>query len=745
MTFYWTPLSLTLSLIVLIVAVVCCWLSWRRSGYATSMGWLELFRLVLILLAVITLNQPELTQQFQPTEKPTLVVLYDISGSMQTQDVIDPLQPAAIPKTRSEFVAELIGKSHTGQTAPQTSQQPSELPELWRPAAANLDIVFEPFSSELETPEQGTDLNSAISKASERHDNLRGIVLLSDGDWNLGKTPAAAATDLRMQNIPAYTIGIGSEDRLPDIELASIDAPTFGIAGKTLRIPFQIMNWLPRDRDLKVTLTGTDGQKIEKMVLASGMARVRDTVNWLPQKVGKYELKISIPVDDAEINPENNELTIPITIQRETLKVLIVESYPRWEYRYLRNALERDPGVDVNCLLFHPDLDDVGGGRGYLEAFPTEKELFEYDVVFLGDVGSDGSQLTLENIEHIRQLVRSHAGGLVFLPGFRGKQATLFTSELEDLYPVITDAALPRGVGTPHPARFSLTEAGRRSLLTRLEMDERENERVWNVLPGFQWYAAAQRAKIGAQVLAVHETESSRYGRVPLIVTRSSGTGKVLFMGTDGAWRWRKGVEDLYHYRFWGQVVRWMAYQRNMSQGESMRLFYSPERPEANAVLTLNVNVMNSSGEPLREGTVITQMTSPSGQTNAVTLAPAGEDSWGLFTGTFTPVEGGEYTLFTKCVETGSELETRIAVEGLERERIGEPVRNDVLREIATISRGRLVGISEISSLVEEIAELPEPEPVTRRYRIWSHPAWGAFLVLLLSLFWIGRKLAGLA
>src|SRR5438105_12925440 len=50
-------------------------------------------------------------------------------------------------------------------------------------------------------------------------------------------------------------------------------------------------------------------------------------------------------------------------------------------------------------------------------------------------------------------------------------------------------------------------------------------------------------------------------------------------MGTDGAWRWRKGVEDKYHYRFWGQVVRWMAYQRNMVKGETMRLYYSPDQP----------------------------------------------------------------------------------------------------------------------------------------------------------------------
>src|SRR5690606_8522300 len=157
-----------------------------------------------------------------------------------------------------------------------------------------------------------------------------------------------------------------------------------------------------------------------------------------------------------------------------------------------------------------------------------------------------------------------------------------------ELYPVVTDPAVPRGYGSSHPARFSLTESGRRSLLTRLEIEERQNERVWSTLPGFQWYAGALRAKIVGQVLAVHETESTRFRRVPSSVTLTSGTGKVLSMGTYGARRWRKGVEDLYHYRYWGQVVRWMAYQRNMSQGESMRLFYSPDRPEADNVLTLN-------------------------------------------------------------------------------------------------------------------------------------------------------------
>ncbi|MEZ6042032.1 MAG: hypothetical protein R3C20_16130 [Planctomycetaceae bacterium] len=727
MSFHFTTATLLTTIIVLLIAGACCWISWKRSGFAKRFGWLELLRFAIVVVVLITLNQPEVTRRFVPDERPTIVVLHDVSQSMQTRDVVTETSEARSPDRRRELVDRLIQ------------------PERWSAAEGRVDIVFEPFSSSLANPEKATDLNSALILASEQHTSLRGVVLLSDGDWNLGSAPHVAATSLRMKKVPVFAVGIGSEQRLPDVELTGLDAPTFGVIDKNVRVPFRLMNWLPRDLETVVTLTGTDGAEIEKRVRIPGMGQLQDTIEWRPAKTGDYELTLKLPVDDREAVADNNELSFPITIRQEALKVLIVESYPRWEYRYLRNALERDPGVEVNCLLFHPDLEGVGGGRGYLETFPDENQLFEYDVVFLGDVGVDSQQLTVQNCELLGQLVRSHAGGLVFLPGFRGKQLSLLTTELEELYPVVPDEAQPRGVGSSRPARFALTEAGRRSLLTRLEADDDGNERIWRDLPGFQWYAASLRAKVGTEVLVTHDADTTKYGRIPLIATRPSGTGKVLFMGTDGAWRWRKGVEDLYHYRFWGQVVRWMAYQRNMSQGERMRLFYSPDRPEADNVLTLNVNAMTDAGEPLREGRVTVHATSPSGHSETIRLKAASSDSWGLFTGTFVPGEGGVWKLVTLCEETGATLETDVSIQGLERERIGQPARFDVLREVAEISRGRVVDASDLSRLVDDIAQLPEPEPVIRRVRIWSHPLWGALIVLMLGAFWTGRKLAGLA
>jgi hypothetical protein len=527
------------------------------------------------------------------------------------------------------------------------------------------------------------------------------------------------------------------------VELSSFEVPTFAVAGKPLRAPFTIESSLPRDEVAVLEMKSSEGDIVTKSVTIPAMSRLHDVITWKPEKPGEIKLTLTIPPTGGERFTENNRIEAPLSVRKEKLRVLVIESFPRWEYRYLRNALERDPGVEVSCLLFHPDLGKNGVGRGYLDAFPKEEALTGYDVVFLGDVGTGKGQLTIEQCAALQKLVRDQATGVVFMPGLRGHEASLHETALADLMPVVWDDTQPRGWGTSAPGRFVLTETGMRSLLTKLEENDEASARIWQTLPGFQWYAPALRAKAGTEILATHATETNRFGRVPLIVTKTYGAGKVLFMGTDGAWRWRKGVEDKYHYRFWGQVVRWMAYQRNMSAGEKMRLFYSPDRPAAGAVLTLNANVTSLAGEPLREGAVIAQITAPSGKTSSLRLTAAGEDAWGLFTGVFAPAEPGEYNVHLTCAEAGSALDATISVQGTSREKRGQPVQVDVLREIAQLTRGRMIEDASPASVVAAVTTLPQPALQERRVQLWAHPLWAGSVILLLGVFWAGRKAAG--
>jgi hypothetical protein len=530
---------------------------------------------------------------------------------------------------------------------------------------------------------------------------------------------------------------------LPDVQLTSFDVPAFAIAGKPVRIPFTIESSLPREQAVTLEMTTATGETLRQPVFIPAMGKLQDVLVWKTDQVGDLKLKLSVPPVEGERYLHNNVQEAPLSVRKEQLHVLLVETVPRWEFRYLRNALERDPGVQVECVLLHPTLSNPGAGRGYLPAFPKEEVLSRYDVVFLGDIGQAASQLTSEHCIALQKLVRDQAAGLVFMPGILGNEVTLQDSALSDLLPVVWDVSQPRGWGSAVPGHFALTDAGARSLLTKLEDTEDANLRAWKSLPGFQWYAPVARAKAGSEVLATHETESNPFGRIPLLATKTYGAGKILFMGTDGAWRWRKGVEDRYHYRFWGQVVRWMAYQRTMSQGEHMRLFYSPDRPRTHAVLTLQANVSSVTGEPLRSGNVVAQITAPSGKNATVRLMPVGEDSWGLFSGTFSPSEPGEYRVRLQCAEAGATLDSVISVQGSARERVGQPARFDVLREISQLTRGRTLESAKVEDWAQTLSALPGREPQERRIQLWAHPLWAGFVTLLLGAFWIGRKSVG--
>ena len=727
--FFTTPWTLGVSLALVAITAAICLLAWRRSGYAAGQGLLELLRLAIVGLVAVLLNQPEWIQEYRPKDKPTIAVLHDASRSMDTRDVVltGSAARAAGPQTRREAIAELL-----------TS-------EFWKPLAERFQVEIAPFSPAPDAV--GSDYAAPLASALERFGSLRSVVLVGDGDWNEGVTPSTSAQALRLAQVPVVAVSVGSETKLPDVELASLDCPTVGVAGKPVRVPFTIQSSLPTERMVVVDFKASNGDVLRKEVRLPAMGTATDWIYWTPRDVGDYTVTVTVPKQDGELLPDNNQRTAPIAVRQERLKVLVVESIPRWEYRYLRNALSRDPGVDVSCLLFQPGLSKRGGGnKDYIQKFPSGLDaLGKFDVVFLGDVGVAPDQLTEEDCRLLKGLVEYQASGLVFLPGWRGDQASFAGTALEELCPVIIDPVRKEGFHTEGPRKLVLTEIGRKSLLTKLADSGNENVAVWESLPGVQWYAPVLRAKAGSEVLAVHEEVGNEYGRIPLLVTRTYGAGKVLYMATDGAWRWRKGVEDKYHYRFWGQVVRWMAYRRNMAKGERMSLSFTPEQPQLGQSLALDARVAQASGEPLSRGDVAARITAPSGAVETVRFAPpAGEGEWGVFASTFKPREPGKHDVQLSCKETGDTLDASFFVQGSTAEGIGRAARPEVLAEIAQVTKGRLVSANEIASIIESLAKLPEPPPSVRRLQLWCHPLAAMSIVGLLGLFWMMRKRQGL-
>lgn len=160
-TLLYTPFTLVFGILLVLGTAVFSWLAVKRSGFTRGMILLETLRMLLVSMVAVTLNQPELTKEFQPEQNPVLLVLWDESGSMQTQDIT--ADNSADAQTRAKWIEPLLEEA------------------IWEPFEEKVEVVVEPFSSDLKDRKKASDLNSALAKAMEKHRNLRGIVMFSDG------------------------------------------------------------------------------------------------------------------------------------------------------------------------------------------------------------------------------------------------------------------------------------------------------------------------------------------------------------------------------------------------------------------------------------------------------------------------------------------------------------------------------------------------------------------------------------
>ncbi len=714
-------------IVLAVLMVVLGVAHWQRGHLGWRQVVLELLRGAILVLLLFTIVRPERVLRETLKRNPEVVILTDDTGSMKTEDVLLPTNDLV---TRRHWVEQQVKR------------------EFWLRLTDRYKVHREKLSDYSRNPEgptapRGSNLNEALRTFAERYDNLRAVLVVSDGDWNLGGSPMAAATQIRMKQGRIFTVAVGSDEFLPDLAIEDAKAPAFCLHKERVVIPFRLQSRMPHDLRVKVKLTSSLSGTIEKEVFVPAGQAVHETILWQAKVLGEHTLTLDVPKQKDEHDFKNNKRMFKVSVREEQLQVLVVDSLPRWEYRFLRNALSRDPGVTVHCLLMHPGM-KRGGGKDYIKKFPEKKdEISKYDVVFLGDVGVGGNELTADQLELVKGIVEQQGSGLVFLPGIRGRHLTWLQSPVKDMLPVVLDAAKPKGISFRKESKLALTSLGSDHLLTMLADSPSGNSFLWRNLPGFYWNAAVKKAKPGADVLAVHATLRNQWGRLPLLVARPYGNGNVLFMGTDSAWRWRRGVEDTYHYRFWGQVVRWMAHPRHLSHDKGIRVFYTPENPQQGEEVFFQATVFDQSGFPLTKGTVMAGVSGPAKKGERLELTPV-EGGWGVFQGSFTPQRAGAFKLEVECPEAGHRLVTEIQVGQKTLEKVGQPARFGSLQDISRLTKGSFGRIGDLDRLVEEINLLPKEEDIVRRLPLWSSWWWGVIILGLFSLYWILRKKWGL-
>ena len=443
-----------------------------------------------------------------------------------------------------------------------------------------------------------------------------------------------------------------------------------------------------------------------------------------------------------EASLANNAADASVTVNQDSMKVLLVDSTPRWESRYLAAMFERDRRVALTRRYHSIILDDPG-----TSLLPrSQAEWDAYDMVCLGDL--DTHELPPLQQQFLANFVARRGGFLVFLAGPRGMPHSFILSQLSDLLPVRVSAPLDHD---QEPVRVALTREGNEHAITRVLNDPLHNEQVWPLLPPLQWIAAGVVAKPAATVLLTARTPA----KTPVVAFQRYGAGRVFWIGTEETWRWRDRLGDRVHQTFWLQAMRWGLAGRlrgkdhRLQVGLDRSLMNTGESAELKAQLA-DANAASSARPPVLSleqlddrGEVIADL---SGRFNWTPL-PESPSLWRL---SIQNIPEGNWRVRVGHPDPSLKqiVETREFIVRGESSAEGLDLSGDLpaLTRMAIAGGGMAGTMDQTSAILQDMSSKLKPRWQERResVRLWNSYPPMLLVIGLLCIEWLVRKRHGL-
>jgi hypothetical protein len=585
--------------------------------------------------------------------------------------------------------------------------------------------------------EIGSAIQQIIDEAAGRQ--VAGIVALTDGQNTGGVSLAQAAAAAVRAGTPVFAVPVGSATRLQDVAIVDVFTSGLVSVGDTVSVSVTIESQGLDGRPVKVTLKEGENTLATKDLNLRGSEQQQIELTFEAKEPGAHYLAVEVTPLDEETIKENNRDVAFLRVDDQKMKVLYVEGLPRWDFRFIKNGMRRDHGLEPTVLLEAELKTRKAEGDAKLPV--TVDEWAAYRTVIVGDCSSQ--LLTSFAIDTLVEAVREKGLGLVVLAGPNDMPHAYEGTALVDLLPVRVRRGTAGYDAAPYnPFKMEITPAGGLHEALRLYDEPGRNANAWSHMPAYFWCAAVVRPSPGATVLATNPSIEDRFGKMPLVAYHYAGRGKVMFIGTDSTWLWRQNVGDRFFYKFWGQTVRFVA-RRDEKEGQKSWIEVRPLRAQVGEQVEVELMAFAADGSPRAEPKV------------AVSISGAGESQTldleidsvtkGRFTGRFVPKAEGAYKIGFDPgggqAAVSAEVNVSIAPEELRRPNLDRPA----LELLASHTGGQVVEVGNLASIPERLSGDVKLIELHREESIWDNWFVLSLLVLIYSVDVGIRRLSGLS
>ena len=719
-----------LALAILAAAAGLGWVVWQRAGSGRVAGarstavWLLQTLLASVLL--LMLWHPALSvATLRPQQNIVAVVVDDSSSMGQADEAAGATRrAAAVNVLNSGLINELKGKFQV---------------RLYR-LGDHLDRFDKPeqLTSSIPATHIGNALKQVVADAASLP--IGAVVLMSDGSDNSGGVDLETVSEIRRQRIPIHTIGFGKEQGAQDVEISDVQVPARALPDSRLSaiVSFHQTGYAGQ----KAKLTVKEGSKIvaqQIVTLKKDRQEQSETLLFNAGAAGVKSIETSIDPLPGEESAKNNLVTRLVNVDARKPRILYFEGEPRWEFKFLRRAVEDDRTIDLVTILRTTQnkiyRQGIANPDELKDGFPTKvEELFGFDGLILGSV--DAPYLTPGQQTLIKDFVDRRGGGLLFLGGKDaladgGWKQSADVELLPTILPDRKDTFVRVG------ATVELTGPGRDSLITRLVEDPAKNVERWKTLPYLMNFQDAGQPKPGAVVLV--DAKPTTGGRVPMLVTQNFGRGRTAIFATGGSWRWRmlQPLTDKSHEMFYQQLLRWLV------SDTPRKVITSTPKPlvSDDSHVSLRAEVRDRTYMPASDAKTEAHIFGD-GIAEAVEMRPDPIEA-GVYTADWTAPKPGSYLVEVVANRGGEELgrdTMTIRREDGVAENFHIQQNRELLEKLSSETGGRYYTPQDASKLGKDISYSDAGITVRETRDLWDMPIVFLLLLSLRAGEWLLRR-----
>jgi hypothetical protein len=379
-----------------------------------------------------------------------------------------------------------------------------------------------------------------------------------------------------------------------------------------------------RDGD-QLVLLKENGKGAGKLMV-SAAARGRFTLRHKPKTKGQHVYSVELAAADSL--PLNNSVRFTVNVVQEKINVLLLEGFPRFEFKLFKAVLEVDPLVNLVSVAHIP------GGGFHVQGEPlhrnpeqgliaSQADLFKYDVVILRDVPRasfrTGGDTTESRLQHIVQHVVKRGGGLIVCGGQDVHRAGGYgNSHLADILPFdlsnriagedqfegMFNVRIPKAA-YDHPLLQLLPESAdnRERLHSLRQLDGSNN------VGDFKPLATPLMTRM-VKVKGKQDTFAEK--EAPIMGYLAVGEGKVLGFAVDTLWRWQLQPDfaDPPLTMLLANAVRFLAPPPGRKPGVPDVSLSNPA-PQVGQELLLTTDLRDPNYDPIQAADVVVTVNRP--------------------------------------------------------------------------------------------------------------------------------------